>query len=548
MKKIYNLFILPFLAVSLLSGCEKFLGETPDKSGSSMIYHMDQLKEMTSNPELFMYNSYAISAANQGWCASYMQELSYLSDAVSYEPEYFVKAMKSSESKNYDFYSLKPSFFTQQSTMAFTWTAAYNRIYTFNTMLTYLDQVEQTTPEDYNRVKGEALFGRAYYQFMLLCQYCLWDDNAPGIGYRDNPNPGDIPERMTVKYTVDRIYADLDAAEEALVNAGRDSYELRDRFHPTAVTVKAFRARVALYRGDYAVALKNATDALGKYNVLTNLYDDPNQQPVAANGVKYLNAEGTAVEQTLGYNRCFPISRSNHVPMTEDKEVFLSNYTTALWMPLSKWYFDLFDKENDARWTCWYYNHFIMNSYSKGVVQTLMVDGVSTSKCVTKEDQKWIKDYEYMWHCYLRYYGRGTAFNLGMTTPEMYLIKAECEARAGKNAEAATTLKTLRRARFKDQTVADNVGSSVSLETVLDERAREMSYIWRVYDIKRRNGSDKANISLKRRILTIPSDLSTEVELILGPDDPRWALPFNTLEVKIMGWEQNPGWDEPNAQ
>jgi len=69
-----------------------------------------------------------------------------------------------------------------------------------------------------------------------------------------------------------------------------------------------------------------------------------------------------------------------------------------------------------------------------------------------------------------------------------------------------------------------------------------------VYDIKRRNGSDKANISLKRRILTIPSDLSTEVELILGPDDPRWALPFNTLEVKIMGWEQNPGWDEPNAQ
>jgi hypothetical protein len=134
-----------------------------------------------------------------------------------------------------------------------------------------------------------------------------------------------------------------------------------------------------------------------------------------------------------------------------------------------------------------------------------------------------------------------------MTTPEMYLIKAECEARTGKNAEAATTLKTLRRARFKDQTVAENVGSSVSLETVLDERAREMSYIWRVYDIKRRNGADNANISLKRKILTDPSDLSTEVEITLGPNDPRWALPFNTLEVSIMGWEQNPGWEEPDA-
>jgi len=542
MKKIY---ILLLLAVSVLPGCEKFLSETPDKSGSSMIYHMDQLKEMTSNIELFMYNSFALSTANQGWCASYMKEQSYLSDAVSYDPEYYVKAMKSGESTNYNFWCLKPSSFTQASTMANTWTAAYNRIYTFNTMLTYLDQVEQTTEEDYNTVKGEALFGRAYYQFMLLCEFCLWDNNAPGIGYRDNPNPGDIPERKTVKYTVDRIYADLDAAEAALVKAGRDGYKLEsDRFHPTAVTVKAFRARVALYRADYDIALKNATEALAKYNVLTNLYDDPNQQPVAANGVKFLNADGTAIEKTLSYNRCYPISKSNHIVMTQDKEVYLSNYTTALWMPLSKWYYDLFDKANDARWNCWYNNNYIQNSYSSGVVKTMTVNGTSTSKCVTKADQEWIVNYEHMWYCYLRYYGRGTAFNLGMTTPEMYLIKAECEARAGKNSDAANTLKTLRRARFKDQTVADEVGSSVTLQTVLDERAREMSYIWRVNDIKRLNGSDNAGISLTRTILTTRTDLTTKQELVLGPDDPRWALPFNTLEAKNMGWEQNPGWEE----
>lgn len=545
MKKIYNLFILPLLAVTLLPGCEDFLSETPDKSGSSIIYHMDQLKEMTSNYALYMYNSYAVTGPNQGWCASYMKEQSYLSDAISYEPEYYVKAMKSGESTNYDFFCLKPASFTQSSTMANTWTAAYDRIYSFNTMLTYLDQVEQTTPEDYNRVKGEALFGRAYYQFMLLCEFSLWDDNAPGIGYRETSNPGDIPSRETVKYTMNKIYADLDAAEEALKKAGRDGYTLADRFHPTVITVKAFRARAALYRGDYELALENASAALNAYKVLTNLYDDPNQQPVSANGVKFLNADGTAIEKTLGYNRCYPINKSNHIIMTQDAEVYLSNYTTALWMPLSKSYYDLFDKENDARWNCWYNNHYIMNSYSSGVVKTMDVSGTSTTKCVTKADQNWIKNYEYMWHCYLRYYGRGTAFNLGMTTPEMYLIKAECEVRTGKGAEAANTLKTLRRARFRNQTVADNVGSSVTLQTVLDERAREMSYIWRVNDIKRLNGADKANISLRRNVLKTKTDLSSAYELVLGPDDPRWALPFNTLEAKNMGWEQNPGWEDP---
>ena len=53
-------------------------------------------------------------------------------------------------------------------------------------MLEYLDEVVQTTAAVHDQVEGEARFGRAYYHFMLLTQYCLWDEDKPGIGYRDN--------------------------------------------------------------------------------------------------------------------------------------------------------------------------------------------------------------------------------------------------------------------------------------------------------------------------------------------------------------------------
>ena len=68
----------------------------------------------------------------------------------------------------------------------FTWKKAYAQIYTFNTVLENLDNVEQATRTTYDQVKGEACFGRAFYHFLLLTQYCRWEEDAPGIGYRDN--------------------------------------------------------------------------------------------------------------------------------------------------------------------------------------------------------------------------------------------------------------------------------------------------------------------------------------------------------------------------
>ena len=131
---------------------------------------------------------------------------------------------------------------------------------------------------------------------------------------------------------------------------------------------------------------------------------------------------------------------------------------------------------------------------------------------------------------------------VGMTTAEMYLIKAECEARSGETGMAAETLKTLRRTRFMDDASAE-AGVTGSVQEVLDERLREMGAFWRFYDVKRLNGAENAGIYVRREILTDPTDLSTRIQLEIAPDDPRWALPFYTFEAATMGWEQNGGWE-----
>lgn len=345
--------------IAVATSCSDFLDETPDKSGSAYIYHMDQLYGLTGSPDLYLFaeSEYMMWAI----VSNFTYEQTLMSDAVECSPEFYVRGLNGgSNNILYDIYSFRcRQFIDESSTLGITWTPVWNRIYRFNTVLENLDKVEQSTEAIRNEVEGEARFGRAYYHFLLLTQYCLWGDDAPGLGYRDNAKAGEVPQRQT--------------------------------------------------DGDY---------------------------------------------------------------------------------------------------------------------------------CVTAETQRWLKPT--MCHTFSRFNCNGRTDFLGMTTAEMYLIKAECLARAGRTTEAAETLRTLRRTRFLTAEAADNIGGTIS--EVLDERYREMGALWRFFDMKRLNGAEHANLHVRRDILTDPSDLSSVTTLDIGPDDPRWALPLNQQEAESMGWEQNDSW------
>jgi len=525
MRKIY-IFFLTLILASGLSGCSDFLSETPNKSGSAYIYHMDQLYGMMGNPGLYR-TGYA-------WT-----EQIFLGDAVEWSP-YFTANFAPSANP-YNVWTWSHQYLETGTPEACTWSPCWNSIYSFNTVFENMDAVVQTTPAVRKQVEGEALYGRAYYHFIALVQYSLWDENAPGIGYRVNTLPSDIPSRETVKYTLDRIYQDLDDAEAALTAAGRTQFEIKRNFRPTVPTVKALRARIDLYRGNYASALANANAALAAYDFLLDFKNDPRYTLVARpDKIKILDATNTTIVSELTTYHLEGIMQNSLVAEIAWKyeEFYMPHFSDLYFanreVPISEWYYNLFDHANDERWKR-FYDHNYMVYFKIG--KTMNIGGTNTPRCFTWEDQQGIKEANR--HAYQRFVSAngssGKYFILGLTTAEMYLIKAECLARAGQTAEAANVLKTLRRTRFTTTGAADAIGGSV--QEVLDERAREMTELWRFFDIKRLNGAENANIRIQRTILTIPNDINTTQAINIAPDDPRWAIPVTKKEKTLMGWE-----------
>ena len=522
-----QIFLLSIIASTFsLYGCSDFLSATPNKAGSSDIYHMDQLYNLMGN--------YTLYRSGYPW-----SDFMYLADGYEMTPYYVISTNNTGIA--YSVYCWDKDFIADYNLVTTTWTPVWNPIYHFNTALEEMDRVIQTKPAIRKEVEGEALFGRAYHHFITLVQYALWDEDAPGIGYRTNTNPGDIPKRETVKYTLDMIYQDLDNAEAALREAGRTQFELERNFRPTVPTVKALRARIDLYRGNYTSALENANAALAGYDYLLDFKNDDLYEVYEQDYINVLDQNNATIVGTIPYRTLRDLLNRGAQALAEYPEFYLPHMSDLYYgnrqnTPISESYFNLFDRENDERWKRFYDNNLTLRQVIAKSV-TLPGNTSVTPLCFTWEDQQ---NYtESNRHAYLRFASTsaGKYYILWMTTAEMYLIKAECLARAGNTAEAANVLRTLRRTRFTTTEAADNIGGT--LQEVLDERAREMSELWRFFDIKRLNGADNANIKVTRTVLSDYANINSAYTLEIGPNDPRWAVPISTQQIILMGWEQN---------
>ena len=68
--------------------------------------------------------------------------------------------------------------------------------------------------------------------------------------------------------------------------------------------------------------------------------------------------------------------------------------------------------------------------------------------------------------------------NMAMSTPEMYLIAAECEARIGSKDKAMEYINTLRDNRIIDNVPLVASDNKDALVKVLEERRRGNAYAW----------------------------------------------------------------------
>lgn len=131
------------------------------------------------------------------------------------------------------------------------------------------------------------------------------------------------------------------------------------------------------------------------------------------------------------------------------------------------------------------------------------------------------------------YNGRRYCFG-GIATDEVYLIKAECLARAGIVNEATEVLNHLwmHRADNTKPFVALTADSpDEALKLILSERRKELIFRGLRWQNLRRLNKEGADITIMRTV--------NGQEYTLAPNSPSYVLPIPPDEIRLSGIHQN---------
>ena len=346
------------------------------------------------------------------------------------------------------------------------WDYSYQRLYYYNTIINWADGASDLS-EKGKSIRAEALVGRAMEYLYLVNGYGKNYD--PATAGSDLAVPlitealaTQAPKaRATVQEVYDLILSDLDKAIPSL-----PVKPILNPFRASKPAAYGLLARAYLYMGDYAKALKNADEALKLSSALLN-YNTLVVNPEKL-GLNMVNMPVPRDNPESIYARTAPYSFGNTYC------VFPSQSLESI-----------FDKENDLRW-----QHIFDHS-----------------------SQIYYTSPEPL-------YMPGWQINLGVTTPEIYLIAAECEARVGDPQRALDRLNTLRKNRLIKYTPLASSDKSQILKWVLAERRREFAEVglFRLIDLKRLSKDPENAVTFTR---TLDGKTWT-----ITPGDPRLVLPI----------------------
>lgn len=356
------------------------------------------------------------------------------------------------------------------------WNVPYRQVLFANIILAAIDDIPVTpaNEKEWRSVKGAAYFmrGRAFHN--LVETFALPYDLAtagtdPGIPLRLTADINARVARASVQQTYAQIEADLSSAAVLL----GETVVLPNRLRPTKLTAWALLSRMYLCMRDYPKAGAYADSVLAKYNTLID-YNS-------------LNAAGTIT--TFSTDNTETLMQSN----VGNVLVLKVSYTTTIVEPSL---YALYDN-NDLRKTVWYKLNPAGQPYKKSSYTAL------------------------------------TYYFSGIATDEMYLIRAEAQARAANTPAALADLNALIVTRYKKGTFVPLTAATpaAALSLVLLERRKELAFRGlRWLDIRRLN-KEGANITMSRTYNGQRYDLP--------PNNLRFALPIPDSEIAATGIEQN---------
>lgn len=352
-------------------------------------------------------------------------------------------------------YTFKKEVFSEGE-LDFLWSETYKRVFYFNTVINNIMEATGGTDADKRSIRAEALVGRAAEFLLLVNAYAVHYDPAtaatdPGIPLVMRADISEKTDRHTVQQTYDRIIEDLEEAFDDLPQEPKIT-----RFRASKPAATGLLARTYLYMGDYEKARQYADQTLDLHGVLA----DMNDYRVTIPG-PFEFVPGAP----LGWT---DIPDGQHHPESILSRHFLRPFGLGMDVCASPELAALFDN-NDRRWVLYYANGWPP-----------------------------APPFNYWSRYGVKIYLRGDYYNNLLSTPEIYLTRAECLARTGDLQGALDDLNELRRHRiapdaFEEYTLAGlGNNANVVLDRVLDERRRELAFKGtRTADLKRLNKEDR---------------------------------------------------------
>ena len=358
------------------------------------------------------------------------------------------------------------------------WDIPYQQVFYSNTVLQGLAgiQPDSTNQAQWNMLEGTALFSRAFAFFNVAELFAQPYDSAtaasdPGIPIRLTPDINEKTTRASMQVTYNQILNDLHTAEGFLPAA----LPFSNLNRPSRLAAQALLARVYLSVGDYTNAGLCADSVLQVYWKLLNYNTLDTSRPFQfANNMP-----------EILYQANFPFE-GNSLQGVTFSGCFVDTTLIASYAP------------NDLRRPLDYYEQ------SPGVY--------------TLEGS---------------YAGLIYPFS-GLATDELYLIRAECYARAMQVTLALNDLDTLMSHRLVTGsfTPYPMMSATAALDTVLAERRKELAFRGIRWSDLRRLNQEGWNITLTRNL--------NGTSHTLPPNSELYTLPIPPDVLQESGIAQNP--------
>lgn len=453
MKK--SLKYIVILSVIFSLSCKKYTDLTP--TGSLLV-------ETTQD----FYNLVALP--NRGYPINNFQ---YLVDDMWMKESNVIGINKNIDIINFTFDE------TESRTDRLTSSSFYNQAYKYINQWNIIISLVDNSKGDANLkelAKAEAKIFRAYDHFLLVNTYAKSYDPATaatdgGICLMEKYDLEAVPVKSTVKDAYELIQRDIDEAIPHL------QVQPVDVYHPGLAYAWAFKAKVHLFKREYAQAREAALKSLSYNDKLFDMVEYTKQGgPTALSVPAANNPEVLSYQYMTGYNE-----------MSFGYQYIVSPELRSLF------------GTNDAR-----FNLFFNSSNA-----SFLDIGSGTA---------------YHSVVYTRFFYP----TVGMKTPETYLILAEAYARENKLTDAIATLNKLRVKRITSGIVNLSVPATVkeTMDLVITERRKELLFGFnRFFDLKRFNTeADYAKTVIRKFPIvnkTVPQQTYT-----LKPNSRLYIIPF----------------------